>query len=55
MKLKIDSCISTGKEFYGTIYPESKDEVDYLDGMIEIGESEKIEFVEDKENAEVEK
>lgn len=43
MKIKIDSCISTGKEFYATIYPESKKESDYLVEMIEIGESEDIE------------
>lgn len=42
MKLKVDSCISNRHEFYGTIYPESEEEADYLQEMIEIGESEGI-------------
>lgn len=42
MKLKVDACLSTGKEFYGTIYPESEEEENYLSDMIDIHESEKI-------------
>jgi len=42
MKIKVDSCISTGKEFYGTIYPESKKEMEYLQEMIEIADSEEM-------------
>ena len=50
MKIKIDSCISTGKEFYGVIYPETKEEADYLYEMIEINESEKVKIGEVSQN-----
>jgi len=42
MKIKVDSCISTEKEFYGTIYPESEKERDELRDLIILNETVKL-------------
>ena len=41
MKIKVDSNISTRKEFYATIYPESEKEADELVDLIILNESKK--------------
>ncbi len=42
MKIKVDSCISTHKEFYATIYPESEKEADDLQSLIILNESKEV-------------
>ena len=42
MKIKVDSSLSNDKEFYGTIFPESDEEVDKLRDLIVLNETVKI-------------
>ena len=48
MKIKVDSCLSTQKEFYGTIYPESEKEAQMLVDLIQIQDSIKVKEVSQK-------
>lgn len=49
MKIKVDSCISTNKEFYAIVYPESDSEVDRLVELITNSETVPIEVKDELE------
>lgn len=48
MKIKIDSCLSNQKEFYGTIFPESEEEANKFVDLIQTQDSIKVSEVKPK-------